>query len=713
MKQFIIFTILLVLITQLTTASVIPASSISVEKRAINNGFELCQENTPITIADFSYSPDPIKIGQDLTMNLAGKSTVGISDGTTVNIVATVFGVTVLEKTEDFCSNVVKYTPTLTCPIAAGDFDFTITQAIPNDNKLSSMPSIFTRVKDNYSTGEYNNNDVIDNYSTGKYNNNGVVNNYSTGKYNNNDAGFEEASIQFTKKSPNLIKETSIKKPLDRGDSVKHLQTLMQPNSNSKSTFNKISGNESNFAAKKPVTAFEIFQAWMINEDGNLTEARGQFGITFTIAKSSALVLHVDAAFILFPVCRNLISLVRATPLNNVIPFDKNIQFHKLIGYSIVFFTIVHTVAHWVNFYRLAIVVSQGGVVDFLILNFATGPGATGYVMLICLLIMVVTSSKKARNRNFNTFWYFHHLFIPFFGVWAFHGAFCMIKPDRPPFCDDIASFWKYWIASGLVYIGERILREIRSRRKTFISKVIMHPSKVVEIQMRKDGIVSKAGQYVFICCPEISLWEWHPFTLTSAPEEDYISIHVRVLGDFTGKLLTKLGCDYKEEAKLREKNKDRLKSIYDGVDISLDNPGLQKVLPRIMVDGPFGSASEDAFEWFQSLLMAIEEQDIDQFIEIHTYLTGQLRKSEIGNIYTNDDGTLKDTITGLKSPTHFGRPNWDKILSNMRTKYPETDVGVFFCGPKALDKVLHNKCNLWSDVAGSGTSICEIPLLY
>ncbi|KAG8680411.1 hypothetical protein FRC08_016314, partial [Ceratobasidium sp. 394] len=52
----------------------------------------------------------------------------------------------------------------------------------------------------------------------------------------------------------------------------------------------------------------------------NSEGARALFGITFPIARTAALVLHVDAAFILLPVCRNFISLLRVSPLGDIIP---------------------------------------------------------------------------------------------------------------------------------------------------------------------------------------------------------------------------------------------------------------------------------------------------------------------------------------------------------------------------------------------------------
>lgn len=138
----------------------------------------------------------------------------------------------------------------------------------------------------------------------------------------------------------------------------------------------------------------------------------------------------------------------------------------------------------------------------------------------------------------------------------------------------------------------------------------------------------------------------------------------MRVAGDYTRKVSTVLGCDFANKGGI---DAAVVKSIdEDGVD-----PSLRRVLPRVYVDGPFGSASEDvfkfevavlvgagigvtpfasilksiwyrmnypkgktrlrkvyffwicrdfgSFEWFRSLLLAIEAQDLSHAIEIHT----------------------------------------------------------------------------------------------
>ncbi|TGZ85063.1 hypothetical protein EX30DRAFT_302109 [Ascodesmis nigricans] len=485
----------------------------------------------------------------------------------------------------------------------------------------------------------------------------------------------------------------------------------------------------------------------------NLVGPREIFGITLPIARASALTLHVDVAMILLPVCRNLISAARQTALNGVVPFDKNIAFHKMTGWSIVLFSWLHTIAHWNNFARLA--KAHGlGFKGWLLANFASGPGWTGYIMLFCLMAMAITGMEGPRRKNFERFWYTHHLFLVFFLFWSFHGAFCMIKPDRPPFCGSIGVFWRFWIFGGILYLGERTWREIRGRHKTYISKVIEHPSNVVEIQIKKEKTTVKAGQYIFLCCPEVSLFQYHPFTLTSAPEEDYISVHIRMVGDFTKALGKTLGCNIDKPAMdpavARRKNREsRIIGVHKNTTEDVD-PAIRRVLPRVFIDGPFGSASEDvfkyevavlvgagigvtpfasilksiwyrsnypqqktrlhkvyffwicrdfgSFEWFRSLLLAIEAQDIGHLIEIHTYLTAKIKPDDATNIMINDANAEKDAITGLRAPTNFGRPNWDTVFKSIKALHKPAEVGVFFCGPKVLGSTLHVKCNQYSE---------------
>ncbi|TBU41089.1 NADPH oxidase [Dichomitus squalens] len=533
-----------------------------------------------------------------------------------------------------------------------------------------------------------------------------------------------------------------------------------------------------------PRTLTEKYNHWMINEGGrrlfffgflllhalvialgfvhyrlkdNLVGSNSTFGITFPIARTAALMLHVDVAFILLPVCRNFISMLRRTSLNQVIPFDKNITFHKAVAWSIVIFSIVHIVAHMVNFTELAMIdpdatTTGKKVIAFISANFVTGPGATGWIMTAALGIMVWFAIEKRRRAHFEWFWYSHHLFIVFFINWQLHGMFCMIKPDRPPYCsyNTIGVFWRYWLVGGVIWIYERILREVRSRHRTYISKVIQHPSNVMEIQIKKEKTTTRAGQYIFLCCPEISYFQWHPFTLTSAPEEDYISVHIRVAGDFTTAFAKAVGCDF-------GRNEKGEKSDAGGKVVGTStNPPINRVLPRVMVDGPFGSASEDflnyetvllvgagigvtpfasilksiwyrmnnfnsskptrlskvyftwvirdfgSAEWFHSLLHAIEEQDTQNRIEINIYLTAKIKEEDMNNIIVQDVGAEKDAITSLRAPTHFGRPNWDRVFSSIAEKHPETDVGVFFCGPSVLSRQLHTMSNKYSSPKGT-----------
>lgn len=110
-----------------------------------------------------------------------------------------------------------------------------------------------------------------------------------------------------------------------------------------------------------------------------------------------------------------------------------------------------------------------------------------------------------------------------------------------------------------------------------------------------------------------------------------------------------------------------------------------------------FGSA-----EWFHSLLHAIEEQDTSNRIEINIYLTAKIKDDDMNNIIVQDVGAEKDAITSLRAPTHFGRPNWDRVFSSIAEKHPETDVGVFFCGPSVLSRQLHKMSNKYSTPKGT-----------
>lgn len=139
--------------------------------------------------------------------------------------------------------------------------------------------------------------------------------------------------------------------------------------------------------------SFEIY-----NRSIHYSQARVKLGVTLGVARGAAAVINFDCGVILFSVCRNLISVLRSTFLNGVVPFDKNVLFHKTVAWSIVLFSVVHCAGHYVNYYRLELAEQrEKGEVKRSAQYMAlfTGPGYTGHLLALILFLMVTSSVGK------------------------------------------------------------------------------------------------------------------------------------------------------------------------------------------------------------------------------------------------------------------------------------------------------------------------------
>ncbi|XP_036105089.1 NADPH oxidase 3 [Molossus molossus] len=526
---------------------------------------------------------------------------------------------------------------------------------------------------------------------------------------------------------------------------------------------------------------------WYENEE-SFFYTRVILGSGLAWARASASCLNFNCMLILLPISRNLISFIRGASICCRGPWkrqlDKNLKFHKLVAYGIVVNATIHVAAHVCNLerYRLARSARAQGLAAALsrlgdaagesYLNpvrtlrantdtelLMTVAGITGLMISLALTLIVTSSTEFIRQISYELFWYTHHVFIIFFISLAVHGAGRIVRGQTPEslllhnvtvcrghyaewqaaaqcpvpqFSGKEPSTWKWVLGPVVLYACERIIRVWRFQQEVVITKVVSHPSGVLELHMKKRHFKMAPGQYILVQCPSISSLEWHPFTLTSAPQEDFFSVHIRAAGDWTGALCR----------------------AFDAEGQALKEPWN---LPRLAVDGPFGAALTDvfhypvsvciaagigvtpfaavlkslwyrcceaqpplalskvyfywvcrdsrAFEWFADLLLSLEtrmsEQGKTHLLSYHIFLTGWDENQAI-HIALHWDENM-DVITGLKQKTFYGRPNWNNEFRRIAYNHPSSSIGVFFCGPKALSKTLQRMCRLYSSADPRG----------
>ncbi|XP_075905765.1 NADPH oxidase 4 isoform X2 [Nelusetta ayraudi] len=491
-------------------------------------------------------------------------------------------------------------------------------------------------------------------------------------------------------------------------------------------------------------------------------------GLGLCISRASAAVLNLNCSLVLLPMCRSLLTFIRGTHTVSSRKtrrlLDKSKTFHVACGIAICIFSVVHVSAHLVNVVNFSASYSD----DFPALNLAhyrgedpkliiltTIPGVTGVLLVLILFLMFTSSSSCIRVFSYEIFWYTHNLFIVFYVILMVHMVGGALKyqtnvESHPPGClranqssgkqeglesaeDDErrcreeAYFQPHnpqtwlWVSGPLcLYCAERLYRYIRSCHPVTILAVVRHPCDVIELRMLKKNFSARPGQYIVLNCPGVSSFENHPFTLTTCPtvNKETFGIHLRVVGDWTKRFAQLL----LPESRL---------------DLEILPMMPQRKYPKLYVDGPFGSPSEEVFNYDVSLCVAggigvtpfacvlhalldgwtgfrlrrlyfvwvcRELQSFYWFAEllcaVHHKLWQENRPDYFNlKLYVSQTDSLQQSLREekyrpLATRLQLGRPRWKALLEEIGNSNKHKRVGVFCCGPKGISRTLHRLCN-------------------
>merc|ERR1712241_371736 len=113
----------------------------------------------------------------------------------------------------------------------------------------------------------------------------------------------------------------------------------------------------------------------------------------------------------------------------------------------------------------------------------------------------------------------------------------------------------------------------------------------------------------------------------------------------------------------------------------------------------------QKSFEWFVKLLSQLEIEQAEhggamsRFLDMHMYVTSALQRTDMKAVGLQlaldllHEKEKRDLVTGLKSRTNAGRPNWNKVFTKIKEQR-KGKVTVFFCGNTSLGRTLKLKCD-------------------
>ncbi|WZZ19318.1 hypothetical protein YC2023_112407 [Brassica napus] len=420
-------------------------------------------------------------------------------------------------------------------------------------------------------------------------------------------------------------------------------------------------------------------------------------GSCVSVAKGSAETLKFNMALILLPVCRNTITWLRTnSKLGSVVPFDDNINFHKVIAFGIAIGVGLHAISHLAcDFPRL----------------------------LHAKYVEYEPVKKFFGDERPDNYWWFVK------GTDGWTGVTMVVLMT-----------WMYLAVPTILYACERLIRLFRSGSKA----VAVYPGNVLSLYMSKPkGFKYRSGQYIYVNCSDVSPFQWHPFSITSASGDEFLSIHIRTLGDWT----SQLKCLF---SKVCQPPSTSQSELFTADLVQANNITR---FPRLLIDGPYGAPAQDyrnydvlllvglgigatplisilkdvlnniknhkpieegtghnvnrsntkrayfywvtreqgSLEWFSEVMNEVAEYDSEGIIELHNYCTSVYEEGDarsalitmLQSLHHAKNGI--DIVSGTRVRTHFARPDWRSVFKHVAVNHINQRVGVFYCGKSCI----------------------------
>lgn len=510
------------------------------------------------------------------------------------------------------------------------------------------------------------------------------------------------------------------------------------------------------------------FGVWQFVKYLTFDQYTPAFGWGAVLSKTCAGVLYPTFFFLILSMSRWLSTFLRRFYfISRFINWDLSQSFHIKMSIVALVFATLHAIGHLSGSFVFGSMASRQGAVANVIGQDAVPrsytdylrslPGWTGLTSLGLFYLLALMSMPQIRKWSYEVFQLAHLLMFPIIGFMMAHGTAHLLQ--WPMF--------GYWLAfPTLMVLFERIWRLVLSFRPILADLELLDDETVaITAQVPKTRPWDyKAGQYAFVQVPQLSRFQWHPFTVSTCINNT-MQVHIKADGDWTnslrdlakegGRSTIKIGLDgpfgapaqrfydfeysmvfgYVELLALRLGRLLTHDSAgigitpFSGVLTDLQHHELERVKSR--VDSPESSdetprepspysnhrrvdlhwmvRDKNNLLWFSDLLNEVfrhrtDSPDLD--IRINTYVT-QKRKQISQHVFRwllekhRTDDHPQSPITGLVNPTHFGRPD---IRGIMEAHYDDMS--------KVLADRLNEKDGNKDDEIKIGVFFCGPPVI-